>query len=104
MSLTGSRCGLCNDRLSDAARKDALKNLRFTAFLLIFAGYYFMAEQFYMTFPQYVTRHIDKKAPLDEPLTLAGAEGKSYGGFNFRFGPRKKTTISVPENSTLLAR
>ena len=28
--------------------------------------------------------------PLDLPLTLSGAEGKSYGGFNFRFGPRKK--------------
>jgi proton-dependent oligopeptide transporter, POT family len=48
---------------------DALKNLRFTAFLVIFAGYYFMAEQFYMTFPTYVTLHIDKKAPL-EIITL----------------------------------
>jgi MFS family permease len=48
---------------------DALKNLRFTAFLIIFAGYYFMAEQFYMTFPTYVTLHIDKNAPL-EIITL----------------------------------
>ena len=47
----------------------ALKNPRFTGFLLVFAGYYFMAEQFYMTFPKYVTRHIDPKAPL-EIITL----------------------------------
>lgn len=54
----------------------ALKNLRFTAFLVIFAGFYFMADQFYMTFPQYVTRHIDQKAPLEiitliNPLLIA---------------------------------
>lgn len=48
---------------------EALKNLRFAAFLVIFAGFYFMAEQFYMTFPKYVTRHIDEKAPL-ELITL----------------------------------
>lgn len=48
---------------------DALRNLRFAAFLVVFAGFYFMAEQFYFTFPQYVTRHIDKKAPL-EIITL----------------------------------
>ncbi|MEZ4259868.1 MAG: MFS transporter [Polyangiaceae bacterium] len=47
----------------------ALKDVRFAAFLLIFAGFYFMAEQFYMTFPKYVTRHIDEKAPL-EIITL----------------------------------
>jgi POT family proton-dependent oligopeptide transporter len=47
----------------------ALSNLRFVAFLVVFAGFYFMAEQFYFTFPQYVTRHIDKKAPL-EIITL----------------------------------
>ena len=39
--------------------------------------------------------------PVDQPLTLCGAEGKSYGGFNFRFGPRTKTVITVPENSVL---
>ena len=39
--------------------------------------------------------------PLDQPLTLWGAAGKSYGGFNFRFGPRTKTVITVPENSKL---
>jgi hypothetical protein len=38
---------------------------------------------------------------LTEPLTLSGAEGKSYGGFNFRFGPRTKTTITVPEKTPL---
>jgi dipeptide/tripeptide permease len=59
---------------------DALKDLRFTAFLLIFSGYYFMIEQFYMTFPQYVTRHIDEKAPLEiitllNPATIAIAGG-----------------------------
>lgn len=47
----------------------ALKDLRFTGFLVVFSGFYFMAEQFYMTFPKYVTRHIDEKAPL-EIITL----------------------------------
>ena len=47
----------------------ALRNLRFVSFLVVFAGFYFMAEQFYMTFPKYVTRHIDEKAPL-ELITL----------------------------------
>ncbi|HSO35405.1 MAG TPA: MFS transporter [Labilithrix sp.] len=47
----------------------ALRNLRFVSFLIVFAGFYFMAEQFYMTFPKYVTRHIDEKAPL-ELITL----------------------------------
>jgi len=36
--------------------------------------------------------------PIDQPLTLWGAEGKSYGGFNFRFGPKARTTITVPEH------
>jgi dipeptide/tripeptide permease len=58
----------------------ALKDVRFTVFLLIFSGYYFMIEQFYMTFPQYVTRHIDEKAPLEiitliNPATIALAGG-----------------------------
>jgi dipeptide/tripeptide permease len=47
----------------------ALKNARFAVALVVFAGFYFMAEQFYMTFPKYVTRHIDKNAPL-ELITL----------------------------------
>jgi hypothetical protein len=43
----------------------ALRNLRFSIFLVIFAGFYFMAEQFYMTFPKYVTRVIDPKAKFE---------------------------------------
>ena len=39
--------------------------------------------------------------PIDQPLTLRGAEGKSYGGFNFRFAPRTKTVITVPEQTAL---
>lgn len=39
--------------------------------------------------------------PIEHPLTLSGAEGKSYGGFNFRFGPRTKTVITVPDQSKL---
>lgn len=63
-----------------AGYKDALKNVRFAAFLVIFAGFYFMAEQFYMTFPKYVTRHIDEKAPLEiitliNPALIAIAQG-----------------------------
>jgi hypothetical protein len=52
------------------------------------------------------SRAIDVQAtwtPIDEPLTLSGAEGKSYGGFNFRFGPRTKTTITVPDDTALPA-
>jgi len=59
----------------------ALRNVRFAAFLVIFAGFYFMAEQFYMTFPKYVTRHIDEKAPLEiitlvNPALIAIFQGK----------------------------
>lgn len=35
--------------------------------------------------------------PVDRPVTLVGAEGKSYGGFTFRYGPRTKTVITIPE-------
>lgn len=38
--------------------------------------------------------------PIEYPLTLSGAEGKSYGGFNFRFAPRTKTVITVPEETS----
>jgi Methane oxygenase PmoA len=34
--------------------------------------------------------------PIDEPITLSGAEGKSYGGLSLRFGPRKETVVTVP--------
>lgn len=62
----------------------ALRDLRFTTFLLIFSGYYFMIEQFYMTFPQYMTRHIDKNAPLEiitliNPATIAIGQGVVTG-------------------------
>ena len=58
----------------------ALKNLRFSLFLVLFAGFYFMAEQFYMTFPKYVTRHIDARAPLEiitliNPALIAVGQG-----------------------------
>lgn len=58
----------------------ALSDLRFLAFLLMISGYYFMIEQFYMTFPQYITRHIDAKAPLEiitliNPCMIAVAGG-----------------------------
>ncbi|APR80869.1 putative permease [Minicystis rosea] len=43
----------------------ALKDARFTLFLVIFSGFYFMSDQFYMTFPQYATRHIGVKVPLE---------------------------------------
>lgn len=38
--------------------------------------------------------------PLDKPITLRGAEGKSYGGINLRFAPRKDTVITVPSGRT----
>lgn len=67
---------------------NALKDLRFTAFLVIFAGYYFMIEQFYMTFPQYMTRHIDKNAPL-EIITLINPAAIALGqGLVTRFMKR----------------
>jgi hypothetical protein len=34
--------------------------------------------------------------PTDQPITLSGAEGKSYGGFSLRFAPRRNTVITVP--------
>lgn len=40
--------------------------------------------------------------PLDHPITLCGAEGKSYGGLNLRYAPRpeKETLITVPSGKT----
>ncbi len=38
--------------------------------------------------------------PVDKPITLRGAEGKSYGGLNLRFAPRKDTVITVPSGRT----
>jgi hypothetical protein len=34
--------------------------------------------------------------PVEKPVTLRGAEGKSYGGLNVRFAPRRQTVITVP--------
>ena len=34
--------------------------------------------------------------PLRQPVTLAGAEGKSYGGLTLRFAPRTQTAITTP--------
>jgi proton-dependent oligopeptide transporter, POT family len=54
----------------------ALKDWRFTGALLILSGFYFMSEQFYQTFPKYVTRVVDPDAPLEwvtlvNPLCIA---------------------------------
>lgn len=39
--------------------------------------------------------------PLKEPLTLRGAEGKSYGGLTLRFAPHKEETIiTTPDGRT----
>ena len=38
--------------------------------------------------------------PTDRPVTLSGAEAKSYGGLTLRFGPRSKTIITVPGGRT----
>src|SRR5206468_3561080 len=34
--------------------------------------------------------------PIDQPVTLSGAPGKSYGGMTFRFAPRTETIITTP--------
>lgn len=34
--------------------------------------------------------------PVSEPITLEGAEGKSYGGLTLRFAPRTNTVITTP--------
>ncbi|MDP6556199.1 MAG: PmoA family protein [Pirellulaceae bacterium] len=40
--------------------------------------------------------------PTDQPVTLRGAEGKSYGGLTIRFAPRSRqsTMITVPNGRT----
>ena len=78
---------------------NALKNIRFAAFLVIFAGFYFMAEQFYMTFPKYVTRHIDDKAPLEiitlvNPALIAIFQGLVTNTLK-RFKPVTVMTLGV---------
>jgi hypothetical protein len=34
--------------------------------------------------------------PVRDPITLEGAEGKSYGGLTIRYAPRVKTVITTP--------
>jgi hypothetical protein len=41
-----------------------------------------------------------KWTPGDEPITLWGAEEKSYGGLTLRYAPREDTTITVPTGRT----
>jgi Family of unknown function (DUF6807) len=38
--------------------------------------------------------------PIDKPITLVGAEGKSYGGLTFRYAPGAETQITVPSGLT----
>ena len=38
--------------------------------------------------------------PLKGPLTLTGAEGKSYGGLTLRFAPGTNTAITIPSGLT----
>ncbi|MBI2949371.1 MAG: PmoA family protein [Verrucomicrobia bacterium] len=38
--------------------------------------------------------------PVDRPLTLQGAEGKSYGGLTLRFAPRDETVITTPQGQS----
>ena len=55
--------------------------------------------------PAGIERSIDLEftwIPVEEPITLRGAEGKSYGGLNLRYAPRpeKETVITVPSGRT----
>jgi hypothetical protein len=38
--------------------------------------------------------------PLGQPVTLSGAEGKSYGGLTLRFAPGTNTVITIPAGRT----
>ncbi len=38
--------------------------------------------------------------PVDKPVTLRGAEGKSYGGLTLRFAPGTNTVITIPSGQT----
>ena len=58
----------------------ALRDIRFSGALLILTGFYFMSEQFYQTFPKYITRSVSEDAPLEwvtllNPLTIALFQG-----------------------------
>lgn len=52
------------------------------------------------------SRSIDIRAtwtPLVQPIALSGAEGKSYGGFNVRFGTRSRPSITIPAGTEVAA-
>jgi dipeptide/tripeptide permease len=58
----------------------ALRDIRFSGALLILTGFYFMSEQFYQTFPKFITRSVSEDAPLEwvtmlNPLTIALFQG-----------------------------
>ena len=38
--------------------------------------------------------------PVGQPITLTGAEGKSYGGLTLRFAPGTNTAITIPSGLT----
>jgi dipeptide/tripeptide permease len=52
-----------------ASLREAGKNPRFVVFLLVVSGYYLLLEQFYQTFPVYITRRLGEGAPR-ELITL----------------------------------
>jgi Methane oxygenase PmoA len=41
-----------------------------------------------------------KWTALEQPITLGGAEGKSYGGLSLRFAPREDTVVTIPSGPT----
>ncbi len=59
----------------------ALRDPVFSIALLTLAGFFFMMEQFYFTFPKYLERHISKDAPYEiiglmNPLLIALFQGR----------------------------
>jgi dipeptide/tripeptide permease len=77
--------------------REALRNVRFVLFLFVASGFYFMIEQFYMTFPTYVTRHIDEKAPLEIITLINPAFIALFQGFVLRAlkGVRAVTAMTI---------
>ncbi len=98
------RAASVRNRLGDTLRSygEALRNLRFVTFLVIFAGFYFMAEQFYMTFPKYVTRHIDPKAKFEFITLINPALISLFQGAVTRLG-KKLTPIASMTVGMLIA-
>jgi dipeptide/tripeptide permease len=52
-----------------ASLREALANPRLALFLIVVSGYYLLLEQFYQTFPVYITRRLGESAPR-EYITL----------------------------------